>query len=210
MQLSRSLMPMVLVMLVACGDDGTTDPPTNPPAQTLASISLPTTTFTVTAGESTTLAPVALDAAGAPIAGVTGFTFTSSEPTVAEAGSDGSVLAVGAGSAVVTVSLTRDGVTATTMADFAVTGTLPTEAEVVAGNSSQTFTPASIVVAVDAEVTFTFGALVHNVTHGTTPGAPANVPNSSNVSVVSTFTTAGDFLYDCTIHAGMQGEVIVR
>lgn len=210
MKIPSLLMSLALVATVACdGDDGTTTPPPPPAAQTLASISLATSTFALTAGQSATLVPQALDASGAVISGVTGFTFTSSEPTVAEVQSSGAVLAVGAGAAVVTVSVTRDGVTATAPADFTVTGTLPSAVTVVAGNASNDFTPPSVAVALDAAVTFSFGARVHNVTHGTT-GAPANIPNTSNANVIQNFATAGDFTYDCTLHPGMQGMVIVR
>ncbi|MFT5434123.1 MAG: plastocyanin [Myxococcota bacterium] len=210
MKIPRLLMSLALAAIVACdGDSGTTTSPPPPETQTLASISLATSTFALNAGQSTTLVPQALDASGAVISGVTGFSFTSSEPTIAEAQASGTVLAVGAGAAVVTVSVTRDGVTATALADFTVTGTLPSTVTVVAGNASNDFTPPSVAVALDAAVTFSFGARIHNVTHSAT-GAPANIPNTSNGNVIQNFPTAGDFPYDCTIHPGMQGTVIVR
>ncbi len=211
MRLMRSSVALTVAALAACGGDSGTAPPPPPPAQqTLATISLPSNSLALNAGQSTTLTPQAFDAAGAAIAGVTGFTFTTSEPTVAEISGGGGVLAIGAGTSVVTVSLTRDGITATTTANVVVTGALPASATVVAGNASNTFTPASLVVAVAADVTFSFGTRVHNVTHGSTAGAPTDIPNTSNANVVQSFPTAGDFVYDCTLHPGMQGTVIVR
>lgn len=211
MRLFRSSMALLVATVAACsGDDPVTPTPDPPAGQVLASVSLPANSVPLTAGQSATLAPQALDSTGAVIAGASGFTFTSSDPAIAEVSGAGSVLAVGAGTAVVTVSLTRDGVTATTTADVVVTGTLPSAVTVVAGDAANTFTPAEVVVALNADVTFSFGTRLHNVTHGSTAGAPADIPNTSNANVAQTFATAGDFVYNCTLHAGMTGTVIVR
>ena len=210
MHVFRSMSLALLVSLAAAGcGDGGTDPDPNP-TPTLASVRLVTSTFDVEAGETVTVVPQAIDTDGNVISGVTGYVYTSSDESVAEPRSAGSFLGVQAGSATLTVSLTRDGVTASADAAMTVTGALPSMATVVAGNSSTDFTPAALVVALDAEVTYSFGTLVHNVTYGSTPGAPANIPNTTNDDVARTFDTAGDFTYDCTIHPGMSGEVLVR
>ncbi|MCU0616854.1 MAG: hypothetical protein MUD17_07225 [Gemmatimonadaceae bacterium] len=49
----------------------------------------------------------------------------------------------------------------------------------------------------------------HNVIFSTN-GAPANIPVVKDTSVLRTFNTAGTFPYTCTVHPGMDGEVIVR
>lgn len=209
MKVHRLLVAATVLSFAACGDD---DPGTGPGpmTQTLASVRLTTATFAVDAGDMVTLVPEALDANGAVIAGVTGYTFSSSAPTIVEARSGAEFLAISAGDAELTVSLTRDGVTADAMADVTVTGMLPTTATVVAADNANTFTPQTVVVALNADVTYSFGARVHNVTYGSTAGAPTNVPDTNDANIDRTFTTAGDFSYDCTIHAGMTGEVIVR
>ncbi len=202
---------LLLLGVAACGgggDSGTTPNPT--PAQTLSTIRLGSTAVSLAAGNAAILAPVALDASGRTIAGAAGYVYTSSAPAVVEVQSSGAVLGIGAGSATVTVSLTRDGVTATSAATVTVTGTLPAAATVVAGNADQTFAPATLVVARNANVTYTFGALLHNVTFRSAAGAPANIPNSTNSSVARTFAQAGDFTFDCGLHAGMTGTVVVR
>ncbi len=51
----------------------------------------------------------------------------------------------------------------------------------------------------------------HNVLFtGGVPGAPANVPVVKDTSVLRTFTRTGTFPYSCTVHPGMDGDVIVR
>lgn len=212
MKPTHLILSCSLLLLSACGGGGggTTTPPVNTPAQVLASIRLGATTIALTAGSLRTLTVEALDASGRVIPNVTGYTFASSATNVAELQSDGGVLGISTGSAVVTVSLTRDGVTATGTATVNVTGSLPVTANVTAGSADQTFTPPTLVVARNASVTFDFGALQHNVTFRVANGAPASIPNITNASVARSFPAAGDFRYDCTLHAGMTGAVIVR
>ena len=90
MRLLRSALPLLVATVVACGDDDPVTPPTPPPAgQVLASVSLPASSVPLTAGQSATLAPQALDSTGAVITGATGFTFTSSDPAIAEVSGGG-------------------------------------------------------------------------------------------------------------------------
>lgn len=211
MKVTHLLMSCSMLLVSACGGGGgTTTPPVTTPAQTLSSIRLGATTIALNAGSVQTLTVDALDATGRVIPNVTGYSFASSATGVAELQNGGAVLGISAGSAVVTVSLTRDGVTATGTATVTVTGSLPATAAVTAGNADQTFTPPTLVVARNASVTFTFGALLHNVTFRASAGAPASVPNSTNASVARSFPAAGNFPYDCSLHAGMTGTVIVR
>jgi trimeric autotransporter adhesin len=210
-KLLHQIVGMMVLGVTGCGgggDNGTTPNPT--PTQTLSTIRLASSAVSLTAGNTASLAPVALDASGRTIAGAAGYTYSSSAPAVAEAQSSGAVLGIGAGTATVTVSLTRDGVTATSAATITVSGTLPPVATVVAGNADQTFAPPTVVVARNASVTYSFGALQHNVTFRSAAGAPANIANSTNTTAARVFPTAGDFTFDCSLHAGMTGTVVVR
>jgi plastocyanin len=71
------------------------------------------------------------------------------------------------------------------------------------------FSPSSIQVATGSTVTWTWasGASTHNVTFndGVNSG-----DRSANASYTRTFNSAGTFSYVCTIHAGMQGTVLVK
>lgn len=73
------------------------------------------------------------------------------------------------------------------------------------------FTPANVTLDVGGTVTFDFESLPHNVYFDNAPaGAPDNITAaSSNVSVTRTFTTPGRYVYNCHLHPGMSGVVVV-
>jgi plastocyanin len=89
------------------------------------------------------------------------------------------------------------------------TPTTPAANEVIAGNGTS-FNPATLTVTKGTTVNFTFQATTHNVTFGATTGAPASISNTTNQTVGRTFSTAGTFAYQCTLHGGMTGTVIVN
>lgn len=94
-------------------------------------------------------------------------------------------------------------------------GPAPSTAAVEAAGNANVFTPAQLAVARGGTVTWSFpGPRPHNVTF-TTTGAPATIPNRPTTTNPPgadsrTFSTAGTFPYDCTIHPGMSGTVVVR
>jgi plastocyanin len=204
---SRSLFLVALAAAVACGGDDTggTQPP--PPTPTLGSIVPSVATLSLTAGQTSTISATARDANNATLA-ATGYTFASSNNAIAVVSTGGQVIALGAGTATITVSLTLNGVTKTAPVAVTVTGTLPTAATVVAGAASNDFSPALVAVARGGTVTWTFGARTHNVQFSA-GGAPAAVPNTANASVARTFSTGGVFDYTCTLHANQNGTVAV-
>jgi plastocyanin len=85
----------------------------------------------------------------------------------------------------------------------------PAANEVIA-TTSNTFTPSTLTVSKGTTVTFTFQAATHNVNFASVAGAPANIAATANAGVQRLFATAGTFGYDCTLHAGMSGTVIVN
>jgi plastocyanin len=75
---------------------------------------------------------------------------------------------------------------------------------------SSTFSPGSVTIAVGDTVTFAFGAVPHNVFFDRAAGAPADIPGTnSNTSARRIFSTAGRYTYDCHLHPGMRGTVVV-
>jgi plastocyanin len=83
-------------------------------------------------------------------------------------------------------------------------------ANTVQATTSLTFNPGSLTVAVGASVSFVFQSVAHNVTFNAVTGRPADIGTSTNTTVARTFGAAGTFVYQCTIHAGMAGTVIVQ
>jgi plastocyanin len=72
------------------------------------------------------------------------------------------------------------------------------------------FVPFSIEILVGGTVLFDFPAEPHNVIFERITGAPADIQVVTNRVVGRTFSRAGSFPYDCTIHPGMSGVVVVK
>lgn len=85
----------------------------------------------------------------------------------------------------------------------------PASASVAASGNSDVFTPSDVRVSVGGTVTWTFGARAHNAVFAAVSGAPAAIPVTANAQVSRTFNTEGTFPYDCTLHPGMRGRVLV-
>ena len=88
----------------------------------------------------------------------------------------------------------------------------PVSAATVQAIPSEKFTPGQVTLTVGGTVTFAFGSLAHNVFFDNDPaGAPDNIPDpSANKSVTRTFNTPGTYNYNCHIHPGMRGTVVVQ
>ena len=198
------------VMAGACGGGGGGGGITNPPpGTTLGSIVPAAATITLNAGQRQAITMQALDANNQPIAGASGYGFSSGTPAVAVVSAAGQVTALSAGTAAITVSLTLGSVSRTATVTVQVTGQLPTTATVAAGGTSDDFTPNFLAIARGGTVTWTFGERVHTVEYASVPGAPTNIGPSSNTTVARTFGTAGTFGYICTLHANQTGTVLV-
>ena len=74
------------------------------------------------------------------------------------------------------------------------------------------FTPATVTLAAGGTITFAFESVPHNVYFDNAPpGAPANVTTpSTNTTITRTFAAKGTFAYNCHLHPGMSGTVIVQ
>jgi plastocyanin len=71
------------------------------------------------------------------------------------------------------------------------------------------FNPTSITVSVNSTVKWTNkDGMTHNVTSSTGAFSSGSIPAGGTYS--HQFTTTGSFPYSCTIHAGMNGTVIVQ
>ncbi len=91
-----------------------------------------------------------------------------------------------------------------------VTGAFPSSASVYMLPDS--YSPVQTDVALGATVQFVFPSLGHNVFFNASPaGAPADIPGVvSNQTVSRQFAVRGSFVYNCTIHPGMTGTIVVH
>jgi plastocyanin len=71
------------------------------------------------------------------------------------------------------------------------------------------FTPFTTTIKVGGSVEFDFGADPHNVIFERITGAPADIQQTVNRKVSRMFTVVGKFPYECRLHPGMSGEVVV-
>jgi plastocyanin len=87
----------------------------------------------------------------------------------------------------------------------------PPPPRTVVATNSLVFTPNTLHVNAGDQVTFSFGSVAHNVFFDAGNGAPTNIDgNNANTTVQRTFPTAGTYAYNCHIHPGMSGTVVVN
>ncbi len=73
------------------------------------------------------------------------------------------------------------------------------------------FEPTSLTVVRNASVGFLNNSgIIHNVTFASTAAGVSNIPNHSSGSSSRTFGNAGTFGFSCTLHAGMNGQIVVQ
>ncbi len=77
-----------------------------------------------------------------------------------------------------------------------------------------TFSPSYLTVAAGDTVRFNFTAgsdgMGHDVTFDNVAGHPASIPVTKSGTVSRVFTARGTFHYNCFVHPGMTGDVVVQ
>ena len=186
--------------LAACGDDD----PVSSGVSTVTITGL--TGSTISVGESVQLSAVVHDGDGNVVPGAT-ITWTSEAPVVLAIGQTGRILGLAAGNASI---IARAGSIASAPLLLTVQAS-PTVGAVVQATASNQFTPSNATIARGRSVVYGFLSTVeHNVTFDNVSGAPTNVPATRNDVASRTFGTAGTFPYRCTIHPGMNGQIVVN
>ncbi len=153
----------------------------------------------------------AKDAQGAPVAlGSRPLTWGSSNPTVAKVSASGIITGIGVGITSIIAIVNDNGTMRMGSAQFEVTAIAgaPLSAEVTM--PGKTFSPRPVIVKLGGTIRYVFPPDAHNVIWdpGQT-GAPADINALSNQTISRVFNTVGVFLYKCTLHPGMDGEVFV-
>ena len=180
-------------------------------AQDFSSLAVTPNPGTVNVGGTLQLVATGRDPGGSALGSVGTVTYTSSDVAKATVNGSGLVSGLAVGGVQISASATVSGVTRNATTSLTVgTQSFPATAQVTAGNTTQTFTPQTVDIATGGTVTWTFGQLTHNVTFGGQAGAPTNIATTVNAQIDRTFNTAGTFDYNCTVHPGMAGTVVVH
>ncbi|MEW5919055.1 MAG: Ig-like domain-containing protein [Gemmatimonadota bacterium] len=156
----------------------------------------------IAVGDKVQLTAAVLDSAGNPVSAR--LTWASSAAIVAMVSDAGLVTGVTAGAANITAS--AGGKTGT----LSLTVRANANLAVVTMPPGDVFTPFQVSIPVGGTVRWEFPQRPHNVIFDRKAGAPTDIQSTANAAVSRTFGTAGTFPYDCTLHPGMSGEVIVR
>jgi plastocyanin len=195
---------VLLIGLTACGggtspSGGTT--PTQPVIPVPSSITMSLSSVTLTSpGAVASLTATVNDQNGTPMSNQT-VIWTSSNEGVATV-SGGTVTAVANGSA--TVTATSGSLSAQASVKVESSSPPPSAANVTVNDN--VFNPSATTIALGGQVTWTWsGSQPHNVTFQS--GESSATQSSGTFS--RTFTAAGSFSYQCTVHSGMQGSVSV-
>jgi plastocyanin len=199
-----AVVPLITTLLSACGGGGGDSGITPPPSVASVSVSAPATSVAI--GGTLQLTAVPKDANGAVL---TGFTPAWSTSDQAKATVTGAGLVTGVAAGPATISATISGIAGS----LAVTVTQPVinANATVDATPALVFDPSQVDITAGGTVTWRFGTVTHNVTFtGTGAGTPANIDNTTSANKAATFSSAGTFPYHCTLHAGMNGTVVVH
>jgi plastocyanin len=200
----------LVVALAACGGgDGGTPPPSTPVfTSLLLSPSSPALVFRDTLQMSAT----PRDQNGAEMSNLPAATYelVAGSGNAVTVSPNGRVVAVATGSSQIRASLTSGGTTRTVTATVTVRA-LDVSPTVTASGAGATFSPDTVKIAVNGNVTWSFpGPETHNVTFQGAAPPGGNIADRNSGTEPRQFPAAGRFSYICTRHAGMNGAVVVR
>jgi plastocyanin len=195
----------------ACGGGGTVDIPAAPVPGVLTTITATIVDSPLEIGQGTSVTLDGRDGLGAVVRmGTRTVTWTSSNISIATVNNGGNIAGVGVGTVTITASVIEGGKTVSGSASLTVTGiaNAPLSADV--SMAPQQFIPFQTVVKVGGSVRYFFTAIDHNVIWSPRlPGSPSDILVTTNVVVSRTFPTVGVYNFECTVHPGMVGIVVV-
>lgn len=194
-------------LLLGCGGGGGDGTPTGPTDSTprVLSVSVTPNAPSLQVGQQVQLVAAVSVQNGASQS----VTWSTSSSAIASVTAGGLVTANAVGTATITATSTADGSrSGTATVVVAPVGTFPSVADVEA-TEGNAFNPSSVDIRTGGTVSWAFKGVTHNVTFSAT-GAPGNIGNSTGTTVSRTFGSAGTFNYQCTLHPGMAGRVVVH
>lgn len=202
--LRSSLLTLALAgLMAACSGGDSTSPGKTP---VLTSILLVATKGTIVVGDTMRMRADAKDQNGSPI--TASVTWSSSAQGVATVSTSGLVTAMAPGSTTITAASGSVRATPLTVTVIASGGGYPLTAEVfMPGN---VFSPFVTDIARTGVVSFIFPPDPHNVIWVAAAGVPADIDILSSTTRTRQFNAVGTFTYNCVVHPGMTGIVIVH
>ncbi len=205
---AAGIVALALVYTACGGGDKSV---VEPPAEGLASVSASIVDPQIEIGQGTNAQVAGKDAQGAPFAlGSRTVTWRSSNTAIVTITDAGAVNAIGVGNVTLTVTVQNGSGTLTATTPLVVTpvADAPTTADV--AMAPQLFIPSQTVVKLNGTVRFQFTPIDHNVIwNPRLAGSPADILVTTNQLVSRVFTTVGVYGFDCTVHPGMSGRIIV-
>ena len=181
-------------------------------AQRATAVALSGIPTSMVPGARVQLTAQARDARQRALSGISGFTYSVADQGIAVINASGLLTAISPGTTTISSSVTVNGVAVNGSSPVTIGfGTsAPTSAAVSATVDNQ-FTPSSVTITPGGTVTWSFASVQHDVQfRAGGAGAPAPIGTSANTQVSRSFSTAGTFDYECTLHAGMNGTVVVQ
>jgi trimeric autotransporter adhesin len=178
--------------------------------QVFTSVSVAPATTSLVVGGTVPIIATPLDQSGVPMTGLPAASFSTSSAAIATVSPAGLVTATGAGTANITASITSGATTQSATATVLVSAA-PAGGVTVSTTNNNTFSPGAVAIAAGGTVTWQFGNGTHNVTwNAGSPQPPGgNIPDQSAGTQSRTFSSAGNYTYQCTRHNGMTGTVTV-
>lgn len=199
------------IALAGCGGSGDGGGGNELPTPVLTTIEVTPSSaavYNTAPGNAVNLLVVAKDQDGLALPGLSP-SFASGSTGIAVVSTTGTVTAVAAGTAQITVSVTHGSVTLTKQA--AITVQVPPLVVFVGstGIPQPSYVPARVHLSATGDVTWSLSGPEHSVTF-TSVGSPASVPSLTNASASRNFPGAGTFNYVCDFHPTMSGTVYVH
>jgi len=188
---------MLAVLIVGCGGG---DPVSS---TAVAAVQISTQQGTLRPGLTSQFTATAVNGSGNTIANAGAVTWASIDPAIVSINGSGLATAAAAGSTSITASI--QGVQGTRVVTV-----LPVGTSAIVTMPGNSFIPFEVTIRVGEQVFFEFPQTAHNVIFDNKTGAPQDIQQTRNVTVARTFSVAGQFPYDCTLHPGMTGSVRVN
>lgn len=193
----RKIAAVLTLFVTACGGS---DPVSS---TTVAAVQVTTQLGTLRPGQTSQFSATAVNASGNTISNAGTVTWASLAPEILSVNGNGLVTANTAGTTSITATVQNVTGTRVVTVLSQGTGAIVT----MPGNS---FIPTEVTIKVGEQVFFEFPQTPHNVIFERKTGAPQDIQQTRNVTIARTFSLAGNFPYDCTLHPGMVGVVHVN